>query len=368
VSGRLPLPSDDRTARAMWSRLTEPGDRAAHRLVAGLGALEAVHLLAGSGDPRLETRWRLRLPEADPSADLDELRRFGGRLVVPGDEEWPAGLADLGDRAPYCLWVRGPIRLGPATARSVAVVGARAATAYGEHVAGELGAGLASRGFTVVSGAAYGVDAQAHRGALADGGPTVAVLACGVDRPYPRGNHRLVERIAAEGCVVSEIPPGCSPTRWRFVQRNRLIAAMTQATVVVEAALRSGTSITAREAVDLGRQVGAVPGPVTSPSSAGCHELLREGAVCVTRAEEIIELVSEAGAGLPGLPPGVARELEGLSRQDQRVLEAVPVRRPAGVASLARTAGLEPGQVTTSLALLEVRGLVREVGPGWVRG
>lgn len=361
------LPGDARTARAMWSRITEPGDRKAHRLITELGPLTSLQLLDEGTDPRLAARWRIRFPDADPRPDLDRLARCGGRLVIPGDEQWPAGLDDLEDRAPICLWVRGPLRLGPAAQRSVAVVGARAASAYGEHVSGVLGAGLAGRGYAVVSGAAYGVDAQAHRGALADGGPTVAVLAGGVDRPYPRGNHRLVERIAAEGCVVAEVPPGSAPTRWRFVQRNRLIAAMTQATVVVEAALRSGTSITAREAADLGRQVAAVPGPVTSPTSAGCHELLRDGAVCVTRVEEVIELVSASGAGLPGPRGGAAGPAYGLSSHDQRVLDAVPLRRPADQGAIARTAGLDPDRVATSLALLEIRGLVRAAGRGWRR-
>jgi DNA processing protein len=358
---------DERTARAVWSRLTEPGDVAAHRLVGALGAEAALQAVLQGDDPRVEARWRVRLPDGDVRRDLDRLADLGGHLIVPGDDQWPTALDDLDDRAPFCLWARGPLELGPAAERSVALVGARAASSYGEHVANELAFGLAERGFTVVSGAAYGIDAGAHRAALAATGATVAVLACGVDRPYPRGNHRLIERIAVQGCVVSEIPPGCSPTRWRFVQRNRLIAALALGTVVVEAALRSGTSITAREAGDLGRPVGAVPGPVTSPTSSGCHELLRLGAVCVTCVDEVVELVSALGEGLAGRPRTPAADHDGLAPDDLRVLDAVPLRRAAPAGTVARTAGLEPSRVAATLALLEVRGLVRPDGAGWVR-
>jgi DNA processing protein len=351
----------------MWSRLTEPGDRKAHRFVEELGVLPALEAVVGGPAPGVEARWRVRLPEVDLHRDLRQLERVGGRIVIPDDPQWPGGLDDLGDRAPFCLWVRGPGGLGPELDRSVAVVGARAASGYGEHVAVDLGFGLAARGLAVVSGAAYGIDAHAHRGALAAGGPTVAVLASGVDRPYPRGNHRMIENIAAQGCVVSEVPPGSAPTRWRFIQRNRLIAAMTRATVVVEAALRSGTSITAREAVELGREVGAVPGPVTSPTSAGCHELLRSGAVCVTRTEEIVELVSALGEYVAQPPATPTADHDGLRPDDLRALDAVPLRRPAPVSDIARAAGLDPRQVASALALLELRGLVRSAASGWVR-
>jgi DNA processing protein len=366
VTARLGV-DDERSARAAWSRLTEPGDRKAHQFAHDLGVLAALQTVLDREDPRVEARWRVRLPDVDVRRDLDRFGRLGGRLVIPGDQQWPSGLDDLDDRAPFCLWVRGPSELGPVIEGSVAVVGARAASGYGEQVAAELGFGLAERGLAVVSGAAYGIDAFAHRGALAAGGATVAVLACGVDRPYPRGNHQLIERIAAQTCVVSEIPPGCSPTRWRFVQRNRLIAAMTRATVVVEAALRSGTSITAREAGELGRHVAAVPGPVTSPMSAGCHELLRLGAVCVTGTDEVVELVSAAGEGLAGRAATPSAEHDGLPPDDLRVLDAVPLHRPAPAAAVARTAGLDPQQVGGTLALLEIRGLVRAGPSGWVR-
>lgn len=359
----------------LWSRLVEPGDRAACRFVHGLGAEAAARAVVAGDDSRVEQRWRARLAVSDVRQDLRRLERVNGRVVIPGDDEWPVLLDDLGDRAPFCLWVRGPAELGRDGRRTVAVVGARAASTYGDYVASELGFGLADRGITVVSGAAHGIDAAAHRGALASGrtsaiasgGTTIAVLAGGVDRSYPRGNYRLIEQIAGCGNVVSESPPGCAPTRWRFVQRNRLIAALTGATVVVEAALRSGTSITAREAADLGRQVGAVPGPVTSPASAGCHELLRNGAVCVTRAEEAVELVSGIGEGLERRMPTPDAEHDGLPPDDLRVLDAVPLRRPARTETVARTAGLDPARTASALTLLEMRGLVRGGVAGWVR-
>jgi DNA processing protein len=307
-SGAAPdwfVATDDRTARAVWSRLTEPGDLEASTFVLRHGPAGALgRVLAQGDDPDLRARWRARLPGADPHRDLAVLRRFGGRLVVPGDSEWPEGLDLLGGRRPFCLWVRGPHDLAAACSRAVAIVGARASTEYGDTTARELAFGCAERGVAVVSGAAYGIDASAHAGALSAAGLTVAVLACGVDRPYPRGNGPLLDRIALDGLIVSEVPPRSSPTRNRFVHRNRLIAALASATVVVEAGWRSGASITAREAGGLGRSVGAVPGPVTSAASVGCHRLLRDGAVCITAVGDVVELVDPIGAGDPPRPPG----------------------------------------------------------------
>lgn len=176
--------SDERTARVAWSRLAEPGDAEAQRLVAGHGPVDALAQVLADRGPR---RWQSRLPDLDPVRDLATVRRFGGRVLIPGDPQWPTGLDALQEQAPFCLWTRGPLDLADAGRRSVAVVGARASTAYGERVAADLAAGCAEQGITVVSGAAFGIDGAAHRGALAASGPTVAVLACGVDRPYPRG-------------------------------------------------------------------------------------------------------------------------------------------------------------------------------------
>ncbi|HST85895.1 MAG TPA: DNA-processing protein DprA [Kineosporiaceae bacterium] len=355
---------DERVARAAWSRLAEPGDIAARELVEAEGAAEALaKVRAGRG----EARWQARLPDLDPGRDLATLRRFGGRLLIPADEEWPAGLAGLGLEAPFCLWVRGPLSLATATTRSAAIVGARASTAYGERVATELADGCANRGITVVSGAAYGIDGAAHRGALAAGGPTIAVLACGVERPYPRGHEQLIDRIIQEGAVVTEVPPGSSPTRWRFIERNRLIAALSRATVVVEAAHRSGAIGTAARADKLSLPVAAVPGPVTSPASYGCHRLLRKGAICVTEAAELAELCGPIGEYVAEELPIPGRVQDGLDPRDLRVFDALPLRKWVEIPSLAKAAGLEPESVFASLGRLELRRLaVRENG-GWRR-
>jgi DNA processing protein len=362
-------PEDDRTARATWSRLTEPGDLAAARFVARHNAGPALGLVLSGGDRAVgvQDRWLARLGEADPRRDLGTLDRFGGRLIVPGDDEWPDLVDPLDERRPFCLWARGPMQLSEAVRRAAAIVGARASTEYGEHTARELAFGCAERGITVVSGAAYGIDATAHLGALGGGGPTVAVLACGIDRPYPRGNADLIERIAGEGLVVSEVPPGSAPTRNRFVHRNRLIAALAAATVIVEAGWRSGASITAKEADALGRGVGAVPGPVTSAASAGCHRLLRDGAVCVTNSADVAELVDPIGSGNVEQPPLVREPHDDLPEVDLRVLDALPLRQPRPATSLAAVAGLDQPTLAASLGRLQLVGLAVRTPRGWRR-
>jgi len=245
-----PALADDRLARAAWSRLAEPGDVAAASLVAEVGAVAALEVVLTRGG---RERWVSRLQEVDPTADLAAVAVCGGRLVVPGDEEWPTSVDDLarstargddsegdgGDRpmgAPLCLWVRGPASLATVSTHSVALVGSRAATAYGQHLGTEIACGLAERDIAVVSGGAFGIDAAAHQGALVGDGLTVAVLPGGVDRPYPLGNASLLRQIAQTGALVSELPPGSVPTRWRALGRQRLTAALSGATVVVEAA------------------------------------------------------------------------------------------------------------------------------------
>lgn len=370
-------------ARAAWSRLVEPGDAVAGALVAALGPEDALDWLRrggalpplGSADGRARAslaaaaeRWRTRLPALDPARDLAVLERIGGNLLVPEHPAWPEGLTDLGPAAPMCLWVRGgadDAALRAGLRRSVALVGARACTAYGEHVTAELAAGVAAQGWCVVSGGAYGVDAVAHRGALAVQGPTVAFLAGGVDRLYPAGNTELLRAVADGGALIAEVPPGSVPAKVRFLQRNRLIAAVARATVVVEAAWRSGALSTARHAAALLRPVGAVPGPVTSASSAGCHRLLRDGAaVCVTDAAEVLELVRP----VPAPEPAVERRAgDGLDMVGRRTLDALPLRRPAPEASVARAAGLSEREVRGALGHLELAGLAVRDGAAWRR-
>lgn len=361
-----PAPADERRARALLTRVCEPGDRQVARLVREHGAGGALALLRAAGPVvRTPERYLARLEAADVDADLARLARVDGRVVVPGDLEWPTQLDDLGELAPLALWVRGAADLRMSALRSVAVVGARAATSYGTYVASTLAGDLALSGWTVVSGGAYGIDAAAHTGALAGGGVTVAVLACGVDVAYPPRHDALFARVAADGVLVSEVPPGAAPHRGRFLVRNRVIAALTRGTVVVEAALRSGSLSTARDAERLGRPVLVVPGPVTSPMSQGVHRELRRGAVPVTCAAEVVEAVGELGTDLAPEPESPVRPSDRLDPIAARVLDAVPVRRPATADSIARTAGLTPAETSAALGLLELEGFVRRGPQGW---
>jgi len=361
------LLDQDRFARAAWSRLAEPGDAVAVSLVARIGAVEALRAVREQAHPALE-RFAPRLGVLDVERDLEVGARFGARVLCPGDPGWPTGLDDLA-APPFCLWVRGPADLGSGCRRSAAVVGARSATAYGEMVATDLAAGLAERGFVVVSGAAFGIDAAAHRGVLAVDGTTVAVLAGGVDRPYPAAHATLLGRIVESGLVVSEVAPASAPTKSRFLQRNRLIATMTVGTVVVEAGLRSGSLNTARHAAEHGRVVAAVPGPVTSMMSAGCHQAMRDGyAVLVTDAAEVADALGDLGADSAARPSDPARPGDDLDELTARVHASLPVRRGVPVDRLAVAAGLSPAEVAAGLGRLELLGLAERHGDGWRQG
>jgi DNA processing protein len=362
----------DRLARAALSRMVDPETEGLGKAVARYGA--SAVWAAARHDPSapelaatLVRLLRKRAADATPEADLARAEEVGARLVCPQDDEWPAQLAVLGDDEPLALWVRGEGLVAETLERSVAVVGARAATAYGGHVASELGYGLAGRGWTVVSGGAYGIDALAHRGALAADGVTVAVLACGVDVAYPRPHDRLFGRIAEEGLLISEWPPGSSPRPHRFLVRNRVIAAATAGTVVVEGAVRSGALNTGRKAAELGRPLMVVPGPVTSAMSAGCHLLLREviGARLVTTPAEVVEEVGRLGADLAPRPVGDHRSRDVLSPMLREVLEAVPVLRAAGPAVLAQPTGLDLVSLRRCLGQLIGEGFVELIDAGY---
>ncbi len=366
--------TDERLARAGLSRLTEPGDVRVARAVGQAGATTLLaELLAAQGRDSLDLDVGARLGRFDPERELADAARQGIRFVVPGDDEWPTRLDDLAHAStvqdmggpPLGLWVRGPLRLDT-VADSVAVVGSRSATTYGEGVARELGAGLARAGMTVVSGAAFGIDQAAHRGALAVDGRSVAVLACGVDRAYPAAHRDLLEHLATVGAVVSELPPGCAPLRMRFLARNRIIAALTRGVVVVEAALRSGALNTASWADVLFRPVMGVPGPVTSAPSQGVHHRIRTGAATlVTGPADVLELVSGAGDHLVEVPRGEERPRDRLTSRHRRVLEAVPVQTPAGLPAIAATAGISLLTTQSALSYLAGRGFVVESDAGW---
>jgi DNA processing protein len=364
----------DRVARVALGRLAEPGDPRLAGLVAELGAVEVyAHLREDRDVTGVSTDVAARLAGLDPEAELERAERQGIRFVCPGDPEWPAPVADL-QRAgtlngrggvPLGLWVRGAGGLGDLCRRSVSVVGSRSATTYGVAVAGELAAHLATERVTVVSGAAFGIDQAAHRGALAGRGPTVAVLACGVDRAYPVAHRDLLAYIAETGLVVSELPPGCAPTKHRFLARNRVIAALSLGTVVVEAAVRSGALNTASWAALLNRTVMGVPGPVTSAPSEGVHELLRGNAALVTRGSDVMELVSPVGSHTQAPPRAPQRPRDRLTTSEQQVLDAVPVAAPAPTSSVARAAGLAEPAVAKALGRLRTAGFVEGGEDGW---
>jgi DNA processing protein len=370
---------DVRIARAALSRICEPASLGLAGLLdrhGPVGALAALWRDDLPGDIAREVRARRGTEQAvrDLAArDLDTMDALGGRLVCPEDDEWPvrvdelAALSDPGDPAmpPVALWARGGGDLAALCVRSVSVVGSRAATSYGSYVAAELGHGLADRGWTVVSGGAYGVDGAAHRGALAAGGATVAILASGVDRPYPMGHHGLFDRILTDGLLVSEWPPGCPPRRLRFLVRNRVIAAVSAGTAVVEAAVRSGARMTARRAAELHRPLMAVPGSVTSAMSVGAHQLLRSGAVLVTSAAEIVDTVGRIGADFAEPPRGPTTVRDELTPELTRVIEAVPAREAQPIEVIAVQAGVRLRDAMRALPVLVGHGLVQETSAGF---
>ncbi|WP_166391802.1 DNA-processing protein DprA [Nocardioides ochotonae] len=370
----MSAPEQERLARAALSRLTEPGEPRLSGLLAELGPVVLRdRLLEGRGSDGLQDDVATRLAACDPVAELERAERFGLRFVVPGDEEWPAQLDDLAGveplhrrgGVPVGLWVRGPLRLD-ALHHPVAVVGSRSATTYGTAVAAEISAIAGREGYAVVSGAAYGIDHAAHRGAVSADGPSVAVLACGADRAYPVAHRAMLEFLAAEGAVVSEAPPGCAPTRIRFLARNRLIAALAEGTVVVEAAVRSGALNTATWTSRLNRHLMGVPGPVTSASSQGVHELVRGGAATlVTSGADVLEVLGAAGEHLAETPRGRERSRDRLTRRQQQVLDAVPLFQGAAVDSVARAAGVALLEVQTALVALERTGYVERGEDGW---
>lgn len=371
------------------SAVVEPGNRELGELVRWNGPSGAIDkIVNGEASAQLADAMAARLGGPPHLASvrafgerlLGEATRLGVRLVCPGDDEWPAQVRDLvrisRDKTgfhvnrdtdpPLALWVRGPHRLDEALARSVAVVGARAASEYGVYVATDLAHGLAERGWTVVSGGALGIDGAAHRAALAAGGCTVAVLACGVDRPYPASHTTLFEQIGEEGLVVSEWPPDSSPHRIRFLIRNRVIAAASAGTVMVEAALRSGARQTLGRARMLGRPALVVPGPVTSAMSVGCHEELRtEGSRAVASVDHVIEEVGRIGADLAPLPEHPARPHDHLDPLAQQVLDGVPARRFHTAEQIAAAAGVSGRDARRSLPLLVAGGHVVTTEEGY---
>ncbi|MBM7461424.1 DNA-processing protein DprA [Rhodococcus coprophilus] len=367
--------------RLAWAYLSTVGQGASRSLSAAIGEHGVVEVAEavrqGGAGGRLSSRLAARAHLDTAAEDLGRLARSGGRLVTPDDEEWPAwhllGFELLtttvdADAPPLALWVWGERRIDELTDRSVGIVGTRAASGYGEHVTAQVAGDLAVDGWTVVSGAAFGVDAAAHRAALGVGGTTLAVLACGVDRAYPAAHSALLRSVSEAGLVVSEYPPGTTPARYRFLARNRLIAALSAGTVVVEAGWRSGARNTATWARRLGKPVMAVPGPVTSASSQGCHRMIREGeARLVGSAHEVVEECGPVLGRDDGRDALFRRDLDGLSRESSLVYEAFPATGSCTPSVLAESAGVPVEQVRAALSLLELDGLVVLVDGGWRR-
>jgi len=360
------MSSADVAARLALSHLTEPASERIGRALLEHPADELVTQLKRRRGDRLglgelQERWDVLDCVERAKREQTLADQLGVDLIVPGSLRWPTQLDDLGATAPLILRVKGSIPLRQSAARSVAIVGARAATRYGCSVADELAATLAGRGWCVVSGAAFGIDAAAHFGALAGGGTTIAVSAAGADRPTPAANSGLFERIYSAGAVLSEVPLGARPNRSRFLVRNRLIAALTRAVVIVEAAMKSGARSTAAQAAALGRIVAAVPGPVTSAMSVGCHALIREQqAVLVGSPEEVLELLAPVQTALDIQPQGPT------ANPDCRAVAAVlAADAPVGVDAVGQRAGISAAQALAALFLLEQSGVAWRDRDGW---
>ena len=376
-SATQPRGEEVRLARAYLMRVAEPPAKALIAFVDAVGPRVAAERVRAAEVPPpvlAETSARRHLDHV--LGDFDDAERAGARLIVPEDKEWPAwqllclaAAADRGQRwsgAPLGLWVRGTAPMPDAFDRAVSVVGARAASPYGEQVGAEVGYGLAAAGMTVVSGAAFGIDGAAHRGAINADGCTVAVLACGVDKDYPQGHAALLERIADTGLVISEYPPGTPPAKHRFLVRNRIIAALSGGTVVVEAGARSGARNTATTAAALGKVVLAVPGPITSAQSVGCHDLLRTGAAMLAGSvAEILEAVGPMGEHLVDRADGPHRKTDGLGDAALRVHEALRRRTARSTAQVAVESGVSLDRVRALLPELELTGLAERCEEGW---
>ncbi|MEU7629021.1 DNA-processing protein DprA [Nocardia sp. NPDC049220] len=348
-------------------------------LIESVGVVEAARAVRECALPELLRAPTARRREIDLAArDLESIHRLGGRVVTPDDPEWPAwrmlGLEQLEpgrDRdgaVPLVLWARGPRTLVESSERALAVVGARCSTGYGDQVTAEIAGDLAAQGWTIVSGAAFGIDSMAHRAALAVDGSTIAVLACGIDRPYPAQHDRLLSDIAESGLVVSEYPPGVAAHKHQFLARNRLIAALADGVLVVEAGLRSGARNTVKWARRLSRPALAVPGPVTSAASVGCHRMIRDGeALLVTRAEEVVDEAGPLRLPFPGAAGAHDNPEDQLTGEAALVFAALPKVGSRVPLELAQHCALPLAAVRAALPALELAGLVAADNSGWRR-
>lgn len=371
----------------IWSHLTEPGDMLAGALLQAIGPVAAIRVLrlqhpareitkllsglaenAGDESQRdvaaLESeyaeackRWSARDNNMAVVRSLKIWATLGGQIVTPDDVDWPRALEALGAGTPHVLWLRGNRASLAELENAIAIVGSRNVSSYGQYCAQTLAERLVAEGYLVVSGGAYGVDAEAHRGALSARGVTIAVLAGGADRLYPAGNSELLRQVMHGGCLLAEQPPGHAPTRWRFLQRNRLIAALGQATVVVEMAVKSGAKNTMHHALGMGREVYAVPGSLLAQTARGCNVAIAEGkAKIVTAFDELIN-------DLRDIPYSLGTEFE-LTALQQRVLDALH-GQPITVNRAGLKAGTTASETMRALGELQALGFAIESRGGW---
>lgn len=367
--------TDERVARAALTWVNPVGSIELATSVADYGAPDVLAALRESAEPGV---WPARAKTVDVEQLIKDAKSLGIRFLIPGDDEWPVQLINLAGTKiegqiggePLGLWVRGPRNLAEVSARSVAIVGARASSRYGESVAAEIAADLAEpasgQEWTVVSGGAYGIDAAAHRGVLAVDGITIGVYGGGLHEPYPPGNGPLFARITEQHLAVSEVAPGMHPTRHGFLARNRLIAALSSGTVVVEAATRSGAKNTARWASELSKVVMAVPGSIHSTLSLTPHQLIRDGAaVLVTSAEDVRALVGELRAVSGEEPESTSTVLDRLTAKQFQLREVLPARGGLTLGEISVLTGFSIPETAAVLDELHSLKLAREKAGLW---
>ena len=380
---------EDNFARSAWSVICEPGDGFAGFLISKMGATAALEAeIQGISTKQLKSklfslgfdsveldsfgvfeklhaeareRWRPRLQLEMIRTALFKINKVGGFVLTPAEPDWPQQLEDLGQHAPFALWVRGSGSALRQLGQSISIVGSRGATSYGEFATNAMVSALVPKGYSIVSGGAYGIDGIAHRSTLALRGNTVAVMAGGLDKFYPSGNSEMLRRISQTGAVISEVPPGTVPSKWRFLQRNRLISALSQSTLVVEANWRSGALNTVSHSERLERPVYAVPGPITSPKSAGTNKLIAENrAQLVIDGNDLLEQLGETIRVTSQL------ELDGLGALEKRVLDAIGFD-VLEIAEICSSAGLTRDEARFGLSSLELEGLVLRRDNTWTK-
>ena len=365
--------SDAYLTLAHWCEPTDPV------VVASLEKWDALQVVEqikrGVIKNRIRPETAHKIANFSVSRERDYAHSIGANIVTRGDIGWPTQLEKLNGDEPWALWSLGSANFRLLSARSLSIVGTRACTTYGSGIARSWAAEFATEGLTVISGGAIGIDVAAHQGALDVEAPTICILAGGVESRYPRANEAVFGKILESGAIVSESPPREAPRRQRFLSRNRLIAGLSEASLIVEAANRSGTETTARRAHEMNRLVMGVPGSVHSPASEGVHELIRSGtALLVHSPGEVLELMSARSANQEPLLESETRltdkqdrDWRSLSQRELDVWESMPVRGAILVEDLVEASGHSMSSVIGALSELELTGRVAKDGFFWSR-